>query len=245
MWSTFLTKGDKNEKKVTLSAAVLALSMMGCSDVGLDNSVASTNEVKKEAQGQNFLAKLQPEPLAPSDVDPHSGYRVYDYTKTEGIKVHVHSRPDDYSWKGRGLGTFWVEKGDVPDVSNVLVLAVANCHWVGTSVTCDQHKANYMSCVKGAPYNTLCGKNVPNDMNVSTAELGGNISRYATGVMASYGSIWNVGTANENIFSATTYGGALPDEMAYAVYMKYLMQAQDNLVHDRPIDCMPGEQCYH
>ena len=44
-------------KKVTISAAVLALAMMGCSDAGLDNSVASTNEVKKEAQNQNFLAK--------------------------------------------------------------------------------------------------------------------------------------------------------------------------------------------
>lgn len=34
-------------RKITLSAALLALTMMGCSDVGLDNSVASSNEVKK------------------------------------------------------------------------------------------------------------------------------------------------------------------------------------------------------
>ena len=49
-------------KKVTLSATILALSMMGCSDAGLDNSVASTNEVKAEptqesSYGDNFLAK--------------------------------------------------------------------------------------------------------------------------------------------------------------------------------------------
>ena len=32
-------------KKITLSAAILALAMMGCSDTGVDNSVASTSEV--------------------------------------------------------------------------------------------------------------------------------------------------------------------------------------------------------
>ena len=46
-------------KKVTLSAAILALAMMGCSDAGLDNSVASApaSEVKSE-QTHNFLAKF-------------------------------------------------------------------------------------------------------------------------------------------------------------------------------------------
>lgn len=32
-------------KKIALSAAVMALTMMGCSESGLDNSVASTSEV--------------------------------------------------------------------------------------------------------------------------------------------------------------------------------------------------------
>ena len=32
-------------KKITLSAAILASAMMGCSESGLDNSVASTSEV--------------------------------------------------------------------------------------------------------------------------------------------------------------------------------------------------------
>ena len=55
-------------KKVTLSAAILAVAMMGCSDMGVDNSVASTNEVKSEQPG-NFLAKLTPEPISSGEVE--------------------------------------------------------------------------------------------------------------------------------------------------------------------------------
>ncbi len=42
-------------KKITLSAAIMALAMMGCSDVGLDNSVASasTSELKSDQVLQN------------------------------------------------------------------------------------------------------------------------------------------------------------------------------------------------
>ena len=35
-------------KKIALSAAIMALAMMGCSDAGLDNSVASTSEINSE-----------------------------------------------------------------------------------------------------------------------------------------------------------------------------------------------------
>ncbi len=230
-------------KKITLSAAILALAMMGCSDAGLDNSVASTstNEVKSE-KAVPFLAKLAPEPLAPSDVDPQSGYRVYDYTQSEGIKVHVHSRPDERTWKGRGRATLWIETPGVPDVSNVLLLAVANCRWVGSSVKCDQHRAKHMSCVNGSGYSTLCGpNNVPRNMDVYTPELGAGITRNDVGVMAAYASIWKLGTNNENTFSTATYGGNMADNMAYAIYTKYLLQANKNLQQNRCIDYVPNE----
>ena len=42
-------------KKITLSAAILALTMMGCSDTGLDNTVASasTSDVQNEQIKKN------------------------------------------------------------------------------------------------------------------------------------------------------------------------------------------------
>lgn len=48
MCGTFFKK-EINMKKVTLSAAILALTMMGCSETGVDNSMtATTSDAQKE-----------------------------------------------------------------------------------------------------------------------------------------------------------------------------------------------------
>ncbi|WP_173474716.1 hypothetical protein [Fibrobacter succinogenes] len=214
-------------KKVTLSAAILALAMMGCSDAGLDNSVASApaSEVKSE-QTHNFLAKLTPETLSSGeDGLEHSGYKRYVYP-TDGIAVRVHSRPDDYTWKPRGRATLWVESSVAADVATVITVAVAGCSMGRNGdVTCNYHRANW-----DAKFNSR-------GFDVFTAEL--PVSYDQVGVMAAYGAVWNLGRRNMNEFYTATYGGNLPDNMADAIYRKYLMQAQYNINNGRPIDEMP------
>ena len=219
-------KGDKM-KKVTLSAAILALAMMGCSDAGLDNSVASApaSEVKSE-QTHNFLAKLTPEPLSSGEVGlEHTGFKRYVYPN-DGIIVNVHTRPDDYTWKSRGRATIWVESPVAADVASVITVAVAGCSMGSNGdVNCTYHRANL-----DAKFNSR-------GFDVYTAEL--PVAYGQVGVMAAYGAVWNLGKKNQNEFNATTYGGNLPDNMAEAVYRKYLLQAHYNINHGRPIDEMP------
>lgn len=215
-------------KKVTLSAAILALTMMGCSDAGLDDSVASANEVNEvnEEQGHAFLAKLTPETLSSGEEGyEHTGYKRYVYPN-DGIAVRVHSRPDDYTWKSRGRATLWVETSVAADVATVITVAVAGCSMGRNGdVTCNYHRANW-----DAKFNSR-------GFDVFTAEL--PVSYDQVGVMAAYGAVWNLGRRNMNEFYTATYGGNLPDNMADAIYRKYILQAQYNINHGRPIDEMP------
>ena len=212
-------------KKVTLSAAILALAMMGCSDAGLDNSVASVNEVKNE-QDHSFLAKLTPEPISSGEVGlEHSGYKRYVYPG-DGIAVRVHSRPDDYTWKSRGRATIWVESSVATDAATIVTVAVAGCSMANNGdVTCAHHRANWDV------------KTATRGFDVFTAEL--PVPYIQVGVLAAYGAVWNLGKRNQNEFNATTYGGNLPDNMAYSIYEKYILQAVYNINHGRPIDEMP------
>ena len=48
----YITNKEVNMKKITLSAVLSALFMMGCSDMGVDNSVASTTREIIDVQNQ-------------------------------------------------------------------------------------------------------------------------------------------------------------------------------------------------
>ena len=92
-------------KKVTLSAALLTLTMMGCSDMGVDNSVASTskNDVKSE-QTQNFLAKSGDNPYdmgfsGGNWYGNHNGYENYTFEEI-GIQVQMQTYFEGTNGKG-------------------------------------------------------------------------------------------------------------------------------------------------
>ena len=215
-------------KKVTLSAAILALSMMGCSDVGLDNSVASTNEVKKEAQDQNFLAKMQPEGVI------HRGLYVYDYQSMGGPTIHVNTYLDPFS--NACIGEYWnASLASKPaDFADVITVAVAGCSFRSNGVfKCDQHRANHGFGPDG-------NHNIADNVVVKTPVLGG--PRELIGVVSAFGAVWNSGKPNQDVFNATAYNGYLNDAMAYEVYKKYVLQAANNVRQNLScIDYVPGE----
>ena len=110
-------------KKITLSAAIVALAMMGCSDAGLDNSVASTSEINSEqiqssANEPLVLAKIGSKlsykdrvdlnGLQPTDGNwnnNHNGYERYQY-RDVGIDVEMQTRID-LDWDGyEGQGEY-------------------------------------------------------------------------------------------------------------------------------------------
>lgn len=219
-------------KKMTLSAALLAVVLMGCSESGLDNSVASTSDVKAEPA---FLARtfLQ---------DFHQGqgaYPIFDNV------LHVNT----YEEGNHGAGEYYFPNGPLPSVANVLTVAVAYCeydpndHVYGYS--CAKHSAGFESGVGLTPIDPLNSKSTARNVKAYTGSLE-NVPVGGIGVVSSISVVWNQGASNEDIFGVSLYSGPLNQNTAMKVYQKYLLQAHDNILNNRCIDWMPDQDpCYY
>lgn len=221
-------------KKITLSAAIVALAMMGCSDAGLDNSVASTSEVNNEqtkvlTNEPLVLAKLQPNPLE----NGTQGLKEYFY-KINGKQTHiiVHATTDYIYGQNRGAGIFALDYGEIPDVVNVYTVAGIGCHFdydqnhQPIDAHCDHVRAHFE---EGYKNNVMYPSN---DVKSFTADLDAPQSEIF--VVAAYSAIWNNGKPNQEVFTTATYGGAFwSSSMAFYIYNNYLMKAYQNRVEGR------------
>ena len=222
-------------KKITLSAAILALAMMGCSDAGLDNSVASTNEVKKEAQNQNFLAKNY------FEQGLWQGMVRHEYP---GFAIDVNT----YAEGAHGVGAYSLAYGPVPTVANVLTVAVAYCEFDANATygySCAKHSADFVSGIGLTPIDPMNPHSSAKEVETRTSNLN-NVPVGGIATVTAVGVVWNQGAPNEDVFGVTHYSGPLNDYTAGLVYQKYLLQAQDNIMNNRCIDWMPGQNpCYY
>jgi hypothetical protein len=208
-------------KKITLSAAIVALAMMGCSDAGLDNSVASTSEIKSEqvqssANEPLVLAKsnyvnydwpthalTKQEPL--QKVGPENlVYHSYD----TGIKLDAGTWVDQGS--NNGVGWFKMQReGDQisPDYIRILTLPLYNCGW--------KVKDQLASCVTN--YNYLKVDQTPSDVKVDEFRVETDtdlIFHPSQGyeyrkqnVMTYYIAVWSENQWNQVILAGTIYNG--------------------------------------
>ena len=212
-------------KKVTISAAVLALAMMGCSDAGLDNSVASTNEVKNESQNAALLAKsgdyYYPNIAQPYvEQMPLSESTVYNF-QVGAIKMRMNSSYGTNMYgtnNGRmyAVGTCSVDKSmggyayRAPDYMRAITLPLYNCRL-------DQNPPHYtVHCDHNGFYDDNRNINfleVKQERNVKTVtavsrELSTN-SHWSTeqNSITYCIAVWNKGQQNQTILSGTVFGG--------------------------------------
>ena len=210
-------------KKVTLSAAVLALSMMGCSDVGLDNSVASTNEVKNEpaqesSYGANFLAKTDdyywPRIAYVNQKDYAPAPVSYGYPNV-GIQLSMNTYPAMNSGEQKmyAVGKFDVTQAyRAPDMMRVITLPLYNCR-MNPNLYCD-NRGFYPG-----RSNNLVVKEISNKVNgqvvydvrsvTAVTEKLSTISRWSSEQNSiSYCiAVWNEGKSNEVILAGTVFNG--------------------------------------
>ena len=207
-------------RKVALSAAILALSMMGCSDVGLDNSVASTNEVNVEpaqesSYGANFLAKsgyvwpthslAVQEPLQKVDANNY----VY-HSYNTGIKLNAGTWVDQGSNNGVGWFKMHREGGQTsPDYIRIITLPLYNCHWSNFSQT-----NRIASCVTNYNYFKVAQQyNVDELLVMTDTDLvfheGDGFQYQKQSVMTYYIAVWSEGQPNQVILAGTIYNGNL------------------------------------
>ena len=233
-------------KKVTLSAAILALSMMGCSDVGLDNSVASApaSEVKSE-QTHNFLAKsiyynqanifYRLENMAPT-THANGTYHFYAYPDA-GIGLKGITQ-DDLDWDGwEAIGEYHVVQA--PFAPNTMLVATglfSDCKLIGNTdnVNCRgfhnvgvEYRVNegIMDLVAHSPRSG--GKKLSKDKWFM--ELG---------AVSAFVGVWNQQSPYEFVTNGATYKGGMFEEvggakLARALYKKYIWpEIRDRLFFD-------------
>lgn len=204
-------------KKIALSAGIMALMMMmGCSDAGLDNTVASTSEAQDEQVLQTsdkvpvLKRYVENAPLSPGYFRKnYNGYEVYRYSQYgEDYVVEMQTLVDGL----KGVGVYHVKFSlNAPDAIHIVTVAVAGCSVNGNNVECSYHKSkvshNY-------------GKR---KLEHYTAELP-SVYRGQIGVVSAYAAAWNINRWNEVILNSSTYNG-LDYTTAFLVYQKYVIDA--------------------
>ena len=202
-------------KKVTLSAALLALMMMGCSDVGLDNSVASINEVKSEPA---FLAKsgyvwpthalAVQEPLQKVDANNY----VY-HSYNTGIKLNAGTWVDQGSNNGVGWFKMHREGSQTsPDYIRLIVLPLYNCHWANYNQTNQTASCitnyNYFKVAQTLPppYPKVDELTAMTDTDLIFHE-GNGFQYQQQNVMTYYIAVWSEGQPNQVVLAGTIYNG--------------------------------------
>jgi hypothetical protein len=242
------------KKILTLSAAIAALSMIGCSDAGLDNSVASTStsEVKVE-KAEPYLAKInlipsrveanpkwyENEPLSPGQNGLCYGCAVYGYDYAN-IAVEM-ATVADQDWDGyEGQSAYHVLTAPYnPDVILVVTTLVSDCRlgeggypdcrgWDETGVAFEFGK-NIDEVRVRTPRN-LNGRKLSVHKD-DAHEVG---VRSGVGAVSAFVGIWNLGTPYEIVLKAATYSGGMfkkedGPELARQVYNMNIK----GIVHNR------------
>ena len=222
-------------KKSTLSAAIVALAMIGCSESGLDNSVASTSDVKNEQILQNanntlLLAKSGDE----SCVDAKGGFGEDNAVALcGGYRAFFNSTKFRNSDGGYSMGSNVIvyrenSTGGV-DLNNVvkadligITVCGTNCRLSGNDVVCDELKGPFRISRVGANKaqrvtEYRCG--VMYDGDGHGMGLYGN----RIGVVSTYAVIVDAGTNHSKTLMATTANGFFGnDEVASRLYWKYI-----------------------
>lgn len=208
-------------KKITLSAAILALTMMGCSVVGLDNSVASTSEVKDE-QVQSLDEKTIAlfKTVETSDCFDNK-CRIINTIGGHHYYVELTSNVDGLN-QGFGAMSLRVdeEKRVTADFAHVITACVQKCDANGN---CQYSDVVPISQSQVYFYNDLkVGGYVPGAVARCKA-----LSRDhgTVGVVSVYSVVFNAGKSDEVILQGATRANLSYDK-ALKVYRKYIMPLQ-------------------
>ena len=250
-------------KKITLSAAVLALAMMGCSDAGLDNSVASTNDVKNESQNAALLAKSGDSRPYPDIAQPYAYQMPLSESTTYtfqvgGIRMKMNSSYGTNMYgtnngKMYAVGTCSVDQSmggyarEKPDFIRAITLPLYNCsvdpnpphytvHCNNSGFNPDRN-TNFLEIEQVKNANTA--KAVSRELN--TNSVWSTLQNSITYCIA----VWNKGKQNQTILAGTVFGGDQFKKnmfLAQRAYDLIFLPAIDNWCVNHLAECQALEQ---
>ena len=210
-------------KKITLSAAIVALTMMGCSESGLDNSVASTSEIT-DAQNQysaDFVPALKKQ-SSPFICD-NFGEQCFGFPKIDGknYKFYISSKVSG----NNGFGRIWIGSSNnsivKADMLHIYTVCVRGCDDLGF---CSEHSGvmEYHHSKTFLPPSSNGNYIQPHDLQCSVTS--GN----DVGTVSNYAAVLNAGKSDEIVMMGSTYTGLSSFNKALLVYQRYLAAPLQN-----------------
>lgn len=206
-------------KKITLSAAILALAMMGCSDAGLDNSVASTTS---ETQSE-YKIKLDENPnfLAKGSFGGCDDYVSYGCGETVQIGKHKYSYAfaTDVNARNQGYSALGLSVDNldyaIPDYVHTYAVCVRGCNELGY---CQEHTP--------IATNSLASYKVGSHSNdflytMCTPLVGGD--RNSISVISTFAAVFNARKPDQFILQMSAHSSNLNQNQALLAYRHYMM----------------------
>ena len=210
-------------KKITLSAAILALTMMGCSDVGLDNSVASTSEVTdvQNLYSADFVPALKKQ--SATFICDNFGAYCADHPEVGGKKYRFmigSTVSGNY-----GSGSIWI--GSITnsnlsvkaDMLHIYTVCVRDCDNLGF---CSEH-SGVMEYHHSKTFLPANGNYI--QMHDLQCNVKGNGQ---VGTVSNYAAVLNAGKSDEIVMMGSTYSGLDNEYQALRVYQNYLAAPLQN-----------------
>jgi len=233
-------------KKITLSAAVLALTMVGCSESGLDNSVASTSasdvqngQISKNTEFPFVLKKASAPVGCGTGMDWQSCESTY-YHPYDGLRYTVmfssgvrRDREADANLivAVRDANNNIVNDSKA-DFVHIITVAVCGCRIIGNQLKCeDYYKSRYLpdaNVVFTTNHGTYVKTNVTEPLSQCAADRIGTVSTFA--------AVYNAGSPAELVLAGNTFEGpmffnmsdASAKNLATRVMQKYILEPYGN-----------------
>ncbi|SHK53472.1 hypothetical protein [Fibrobacter sp. UWB12] len=204
-------------KKVTLGAVVWALAMMGCSESGMDNSVASSIGAAQQGPVIEFaeIPNLQAVVDDCSLDDCGDGIYFRTFKDPYGHKyTYSHQARVENNAFNRGYGRVWVNKDEANvtkvDFLYIRTVCVEDCDDFGNcreSRLAKRHEYGYYFTTSNVQYYKNDCDKISDEKNI--------------GVVSTFAAVFNPGQHDEVVLQSTTYKN-LGREQAMWVYRNYL-----------------------
>ena len=233
-------------KKIALSAAILAFAMMGCSESGMDNSIASasTSDAQNEQISKNtefpFVLKKIAAPVTCGTGMDRGSCEITYYHPYDGLNYKywlsssVHRDRDVAGSIGVVVTDYHgnLVNNSKADFLHIITVGVCGCRIVGNQLKCEDHidqkffEANAIFTMNNGFYSRT--NRTEKQLSQCDANRIGTVSTYA--------AVFNAGTSTELVLAGNTFEGPMFNNMSDAsarnlairVMQKYIVEPYGN-----------------
>ena len=205
-------------KKYSISAVLFAMSLFGCSESGVDNSVASissedqsTYKIKLD-ENPNFLAKA-----SVGKCEDYANFGCDETINVGGVNYH-YAFTTNISAQNEGYSVLSLNVNNsgyaIPDYVHVYTVCVRGCDQLGY---CQEHT----SIATNNLTNYRVGSTPKEFLYTTCSPMPGD--RYGISVISTFAAVFNAGKSNQFILQMSAHSSNLNQNQALLAYRHYMM----------------------